>query len=84
VFPITNAENRSGRRVAAANRIGPPQSCTISVMSRRSSASMNRSITCECSEGRKPKPAAGVEKPKPGRSGAMHRNRSRRPAITSR
>ena len=51
VLPMTNARKRSAWRSATAKPIGPPQSWTISEMSRRSSSSTSRSITSACSAG---------------------------------
>ncbi len=49
VLPMTKARNRSGWRVATQNPIGPPQSWTMRVISRRPSWSTNCSTTPACS-----------------------------------
>src|SRR5919106_5089140 len=51
VLPITKVEKRSGWRVATEKPMGPPQSWTIMVTSRRSSWSNSFSKTPACSVG---------------------------------
>ena len=46
VFSTTSRATRSGFSTAKRKPIGPPQSCTTSVTSRRSSSSANRAIDC--------------------------------------
>ena len=66
VLPITNARNHSGWRVATHSPIGPPQSCTIRVTSRRPSWARKPSTTRACSATVYRYPAGATDSPKPG------------------